>query len=130
MNQQYAKTLILMAAQRARSWVLSTVTDSLLMGAWMCATDFTTRKYGRRWHTDGGRNSASLAEVYVLLSVLQAGWRQRERGEKEERGEREGGREKERERERERERGRGLRLRPLTVDEDGAAGLRIDSPTM
>ena len=70
----------------------------------MCATDFTTRKYGRRWHTDGGRNSASLAEVYVLLSVLQAGWRQIERGEKEERGEREGGREKERERERERER--------------------------
>lgn len=50
-----------------------------------------------------------------------------ERGERRgDRGEREGGESGEREK----EGGRGLRLRPLTVDGDGAAGLRIDSPTM
>ena len=43
---------------------------------------FTLWKYGRRWHTDGGCSSASLAEVYVLLTVLQAGWRQKGRGRK------------------------------------------------
>lgn len=66
----------------------------------------------------------------MLLTVLQAGWSQKGRGRKGREEREEGADEREKGERAERERGRGLRLRPLTVDGDGAAGLRIDSPTM